>query len=549
MRRFTERVTRRAARFGAICAGMMTSAVVLSGAAQAEGSVFQEVTAFKQAIAEAASRDDALAAFYKSNKFEPIWVGTDADDAARREAFIAAVRAAPMHGLPAQTYGLGTLMSRMRSVQGAEARAALEVDLSRAFVDYAADMQTGALDPQRIDAEFMPREVPLRDRADYLTGIATSAPHAFIASLPPASPEYTRLMKAKIQMQHQLDRGAWGPKVQANSLKPGQTGAAVATLRNRLAAMGYGTRSASAVYDDRLASAVMAFQEAHGLTPDGVAGAGTMAEVNVPFERRMQSVLVAMERERWLNRPEGLGARHILVNIPDFTAKIIDGGKVTFETVAVVGKDTYDRQTPEFSDEMDHMVINPSWYVPRSIATGEYLPKLRANPYAVSHLEITDSRGRVVNRGAVNFAQYSASSFPFNMRQPPGRTNALGLVKYMFPNKHNIYLHDTPAKNLFGREVRAFSHGCIRLAEPFEFGYALLSAQEADPKGYFQSVLRTGAERRVNLEAPVPVHIVYRTAFTTAKGELRFRRDIYGRDARVFRALQNAGVSLGAVQG
>ena len=134
------------------------------------------------------------------------------------------------------------------------------------------------------------------------------------------------------------------------------------------------------------------------------------------------------------------------------------------------------------------------------------------------------------------------------MRQPPSRGNALGLVKFMFPNVHNIYLHDTPAKNLFGKEVRAYSHGCVRLADPFDFAYALLAKQESNPEAYFQSILGTGKERRVDLKDPVPVHLIYRTAFTTSKGVANFRRDIYGRDARIWNALSKAGVALRAVQ-
>jgi murein L,D-transpeptidase YcbB/YkuD len=193
---------------------------------------------------------------------------------------------------------------------------------------------------------------------------------------------------------------------------------------------------------------------------------------------------------------------------------------------------------------MDHLVINPSWYVPRSIATKEYLPQLKRNRNAVSYLEITDSSGRPVNRGAVDFSRYTARSFPFSMRQPPSNSNALGLVKFMFPNKYNIYLHDTPAKDLFSRESRAFSHGCIRLADPFDFAYELLSRQTDDPEGYFQGVLQTGKETRVNLAEPVPVHLIYRTAFTDARGRIQYRRDVYGRDARIWDALERAGVAL-----
>jgi murein L,D-transpeptidase YcbB/YkuD len=198
---------------------------------------------------------------------------------------------------------------------------------------------------------------------------------------------------------------------------------------------------------------------------------------------------------------------------------------------------------------MDHMVINPSWGVPRSIIVKEYLPLLQQNPNAVSHLQVIDRNGRVVPRGAVNFASYSARSFPFGLRQPPSDGNALGKVKFMFPNPYNIYLHDTPAKDLFDHEVRAYSHGCIRLADPFDFAYALLAAQSDDPKGLFQEHLVSDRETVVKFEEKLPVHLVYFTAWPTAKGEMTYRRDVYGRDAVLFEALTEAGVVLRGVQG
>jgi len=190
------------------------------------------------------------------------------------------------------------------------------------------------------------------------------------------------------------------------------------------------------------------------------------------------------------------------------SAKIIDDDKLTFYTRSVIGANRDDRPTPEFSDTMTHMVVNPSWYVPRSIVTKEYLPAPKRNYNAASHIEITDRRGRKINRAAVNFSQFTERNFPHAMRQPPSKSNALGVVKFMFPNKYNIYLHDTPAKSLFSRDVRAFSHGCVRLADPFDFAYALLAKQTNDPKGFFQSKLKTGKEARVNLKDPVPVHII-----------------------------------------
>jgi murein L,D-transpeptidase YcbB/YkuD len=198
---------------------------------------------------------------------------------------------------------------------------------------------------------------------------------------------------------------------------------------------------------------------------------------------------------------------------------------------------------------MEYMVVNPSWSVPRSITTKEYLPLLKKNPNAAGHLKIVDSRGRVVDRGSINFGKYTAANFPFAMRQPPSDGNALGLVKFMFPNQWNIYLHDTPSKSLFQREVRAFSHGCVRLGDPFDFAYALLGAQSDDPVGLFQGVLKSGREQAIKLEQHVPVHLVYFTAFPGPKGEMNYRRDIYGRDAAIYQALIAAGVAPGGQQG
>ena len=194
-------------------------------------------------------------------------------------------------------------------------------------------------------------------------------------------------------------------------------------------------------------------------------------------------------------------------------------------------------------------MINPTWNVPRSIVVDEYLPMLKKNPNAVGFLDILNNKGQIVGRGNIDFSQYTEKTFPFAMRQPPSTKNALGLVKFMFPNKYNIYLHDTPAKSLFNRETRAFSHGCIRLHQPFEFAYELLSKQTSNPKGVFHSALDSKKETYINLKQQVPVHLIYRTAITKVDGGVEFRRDIYGRDARIFSALQKAGVVIGGVQG
>lgn len=507
---------------------------------------FAQSTAFKQAVATAAASDRVVSEFYLNRGYEPIWTGAGLADKERRAALLAALEQSSLHGLPTGDYDAALIRSRIGAAKGPEKLGQLEVFLTSLFLRYAQDVQTGILVPSEVDSEIV-REIPYRDRRVTLASFVESSPSVFIKALPPSTAEYTRLLKEKRELERLLAKGGWGPQVPAKSLKPGASGDAVVALRDRLIAMGYMEPSIGRSYDGAIQAAVREFQDAHGLNIDGVAGAGTLAEINTSAQTRQSQVIVAMERERWLNKP--LGDRHIWVNLTDFSAQIRDQGKVTFRTRSVIGANDNDRRSPEFSDVMEFMVINPSWYVPRSIATKEYLPMLQRNPNAVSHLEITDSRGRRINRGSVDFTKFTKASFPFNMRQPPSRGNALGLVKFMFPNRYNIYLHDTPAKNLFGREVRAFSHGCIRLNEPFDFAYALLAAQSADPEGFFQAQLRTGKESRVDLIEPVPVHLVYRTAVTSPTGEVQFRRDVYGRDARIWKALQAQGVVLRAARG
>ncbi|UWQ89694.1 L,D-transpeptidase family protein [Rhodobacteraceae bacterium M382] len=524
-----------------VAAGAFSIALgLMSGMAEAQ------VTAFKQAIAEAASADDAVAKFYRAGNYEPIWTGDTDQARARRAALLDTLKMARLHGLPDLTAKADALMAQMADVRTTRDLGLVEVALSRAYVDYATDVQIGQVTPSKVDSGIV-RDRPERDRSAYLTQLNTTAPSAAMRSLAPDTPEYRGLMKEKLRLERLMASGGWGEKVPNRKIEPGETGDNVVSLRNRMIRMGYMRPTPSRKYDATMQAAVQQFQLEHGLEADGVAGKETVQQINIPVRQRLKSIIVAMERERWMNRDRG--PRHVLVNQTDFTAKIIDDGKVTFVTRSVVGKNTGDRRTPEFSDEMEHMVINPSWYVPRSIITKEYLPKLRANPHAVSHLEITDSRGRRVNRGAVDFSKYSSRSFPYAMRQPPSKRNALGLVKFMFPNKHNIYLHDTPQKHLFSREVRAYSHGCIRLAQPFEFAYALLALQEESPKEFFHRVLNTGKETKVVLEQKVPVHLIYRTAVVTQKGRTEYRRDIYGRDAKIWDALERVGVALPSVQG
>lgn len=529
----------------AVRATILASALVVMQAISAT-PVSAQVTAFKQAVAESASQDRNLADFYRTQDYAAIWTGDSAEDRARRQALFQAIARADAHGLPVARYKADELMTQLKSVRSHRDRGMAEVAMSQTFLRLARDMQSGVLTPSRVVPDIK-REVAYREEAETLAQFVRANPSTFFRTLAPRTNEYNRLMKEKARLEHVIAQGGWGPGVAASKLSPGDEGTAVVSLRNRLTAMGYLSRSASMKFDSNMQKAVQEFQENHGLNNDGVAGASTIKQMNVSAEERLTSIIVALERERWFNHDRG--ERHIMVNLTDFSARVFENDREVFATRAVVGKNQSDRRSPEFSDEMDHIVINPTWNVPRSIATKEYLPMMKRNPNAAGHLKLYDRRGRQVSRANINFGAYSASNFPYAIKQPPSSRNALGLVKFMFPNKYNIYLHDTPAKNLFSREVRAYSHGCIRLQDPFDFAYEILSKQEADPKAFFHAKLRTGSETRVNLDKVVPVHIVYRTAFTNAKGRTQYRDDVYGRDAQIWQALQKAGVSLAGVQG
>jgi L,D-transpeptidase YcbB len=520
-----------------------TAALIgLTPPAGAETTEFR-FPAFAQAVAEAAVGHDEVAAFYRQNGYQPVWTGQETGERARLEALLKAILSADDHALPVSAYDTTDLQVIMRAVSSPRDRGRVEVELSRLFLTYAHQLSSGILTPSRIDPGMV-RVPERRDSTELLTSfLAAENAEAFMHSLVPTSDEYARLMHKKFELERLIAAGGWGPTVPSSALRPGDVGMSVVALRNRLVAMGYLDRSATITYDAHIQRAVQRFQENAGLNADGVAGPSTIRAINVAPEERLRSIIVAMERERWLSIDRQ--NRYIWVNLTDFTARIVDGGKITFETRAVVGQNRGDTRTPEFSDEMEHMVINPSWYVPRSISVNEYLPGMIASGGGgAGHLQLIDGRGNVVPRSAVNWEAYSPRNFPYDLKQPPSRGNALGLVKFMFPNKYNIYLHDTPSKSLFNNEVRTYSHGCVRLQQPFEFAYTMLAPQEADPKAYFHSVLDTGRETQVDLVDPVPVHLVYRTAYSDLRGQMSYRADVYGRDAKIWDALEAAGVRL-----
>lgn len=526
--------------------GVVAGATILAFGIFNAGTVSARVS--KADISAAVSIDRSLPKsaqqFYASRKYAPIWVGKK--NKSRANALIEAISKASYHGLPAGSYYGAELQQALNSTKGNEAAAA-EILATRVFLKYAHDISSGVLEPSKVDREISVQP-PRRSEVALLQALTKSSASGFFKALAPTHPEYSRLLKEKQRLEQVVGRGGFGRKIPVATLKMGSSSQNVPVMRARLSAMGYGRLGADTGFDAGLSNAVKQFQVDHGLTPDGVAGPGTIKMMNASAKQRLQQVLVNLERERWMNRSRG--KRHIVVNLADFSFNLYDNNRVTFTSVAVIGKAAKDR-TPEFHDQMTHMVVNPTWHVPRSITGKEYLPILKRDPGFLARrgMRMVASNGKAVNPANVNFAKYNAKNFPYSIKQKPSKGNALGLVKFIFPNRFNIYLHDTPSKSLFKKEVRAFSHGCVRVEKPFEFAYKLLDKQTSDPKAAFHSWLKTGREQYVNLQEPVPIYLSYRTAFTDEQGRMNYRRDIYGRDKTIFNALSKAGVALQAVQG
>ncbi len=504
-----------------------------------DAAIYNSVSSSKQLSA-------AAKAYYESVGYKAIWTGKK--NSGRAKALINALTQAGTHGLPTGRYRAVELKKALNAARRGKNSGATEVAATAAFLAYAHDLSSGILEPKKVDKE-MAINPPRRAEQALLAAMAKSSGKGFLAALAPKTTEYKRLLGEKKRLERLVGGGDFGNKVPVATLKPGSSSKNVVALRQRLARLGYGKLGNSPAYDDKVKKAVQFFQLDHGMSADGVAGKGTIKVLNVSAKQRLQQVLVNLERERWLNFERG--KRHILVNIPEFSVEIYDNNKLSHKTRVVVGKGTSDRRTPEFYDEMTYMVINPTWHVPKSIAGKEYLPMLKRNPSALSKrgLTLIARNGKKVNGANVDFSQYSAKNFPFSIKQPPGRRNALGRVKFIFPNKYNIYLHDTPSKNLFEKQARAYSHGCVRVKNPFDLAYKLLEKQTSNPKGAFKAWLDTNREQYVNLDTPVPIYLTYRTAFFNQKGRMNYRPDVYGRDKKVFNALAKAGVVLQAVQG
>ncbi|HET8849054.1 MAG TPA: L,D-transpeptidase family protein [Marinobacter sp.] len=491
---------------------------------------------------------EALTRFYELRNFEPAW--TSFED---RKALLNAIRKVADEGLNPADYHLEELRAlalRAPDSDTGDLQIDLDLVLSDAFLILGSHLLEGKVNPTTIHAEWTANRQQREMHTVLAEALASGDVYQAIQNLKPTAPAYQKLVNARRHLARLL--GAPWPAIEPGpALEPGIIDARVPALRQRLIQLGdlagpdHDSADAdrslldSQTYDTELAAAVSVFQARHGLDADGVVGTKTLAALNMMPLERIRQLDANMERWRWL--PDDLGETYVLVNIAGFELVMVENGEEVLHQRVIVGRPY--RQTPVFSDRIRYLAFNPTWTVPRSLMIKDQLPQIQADPTYLQRLNFRIYQGwgndRVeVDPASIDWAALSPNNFPYQMVQQPGPQNALGQVKFMFPNQHDVYLHDTPARDLFQRTERSFSSGCIRVERPMELAERLLAGNSDWNGSRIEQALTKTEQVTALLKTPVPVHLQYWTSWVDRSGALQFRNDLYSRDNRLLEALR-----------
>jgi murein L,D-transpeptidase YcbB/YkuD len=490
----------------------------------------------------------ALVEYYTDHLFKPVW-SKKGQLTAQALQFIETLTHANEQGLNPANYHNLAIAEQMRTLQRPLDRTDrikklvdMDLLLSDAFLTYSLHLLKGQINPVTLESKW---EVPLQD-VNIIYTLSDVAAGESIGSilnkLIPKYPGYKFLLKALADYRRIKAQGGWKRVSAGYKLLQGDISPRIVQLRKRLAATGdlgreYDTDSEE--FDEPLDQAVKRFQRRHGLEVDGIVGPATLRALNVPVEGRIDQLLANLERWRWL--PADLGSRYIMVNIAGFELYFVRDYQIVLKMPVVVGK-TY-RKTPIFSGKMTYLVINPSWNVPNSIAVKDKLPLIKKNPHYLQkhHMKLYQGWGadaREIDPLSVNWARVSPNHFPYHIVQSPGPQNALGKIKFMFPNKYNVYMHDTSEPWLFNKTERSFSSGCIRVGKPYALADQVLENNtRLDPMA-ITAIFNQDGTKIISLKHPIPVYILYWTAWVDESGLVNFQKDIYGRDEELIRALR-----------
>jgi len=483
---------------------------------------------------------ELLLEIYERRDFLPTW-----NDQRQIEELIAAIKATEADGLDPSDYHLERvefaynelLEGRLTSP---EEWAAQDLMLTDSLARLGYHQLFGKVNPYTLDPHWnFRRELNDIEPATAIQdAIDSPSLQEFLGTVFPRGWLYRQLQASLADYRQIGANGGWPVVPGGPTLEPGANDDRMPVLRRRLSTSGdlesIDELDESNVYDEALQQGVRRFQERHGIDVDAVIGPATLRALNVPVEQRIRQLEINLERARWVL--DDIVDDFILVNIAGFRAYVLRDRKIAWETKVQVGSAYH--QSPVFRDEMKYLVLNPTWTVPYSIATREILPQIKRNPdyFASRDFDLKDRSGHLIDPSSVDWATVSARNFPYWLVQRPGPGNALGRVKFMFPNDHSVYLHDTPSKYLFSKSERAFSHGCIRVENPFDFAEQLLGGDGWNQEK-FQEVLDGGETRTVFLSTPLPVLLLYWTAMVKPDGTVYFFNDVYSRDERIAKAL------------
>ncbi len=473
--------------------------------------------------------DASLPTVYEGNGFQPFW------PPGRLARLLDALDGLAADGLRPEAYQLPLLRARFAAPGDPAAQARTDLLATAMFARARDDLRLGRVPDGGRESSGI-QQTPEPGRGGLDEALSEPDPITVLGDARPRHFVYRGLMEALASYRRIATRGGWPSVPPGPPLARDSVDGRVPMLRRRLVVSGDlapGSDTTAARVDATLEQAVRAFQHRHGLNPDGVVGLHTLAALNVPVDQRIEALRVNLERARWV--APGLPARLLAVNVAGARAYLLEGDSVAFETRVVVGRTQ--TRTPVFRATLRYVDLNPTWTVPPGIVQ-EILDLIADDPdyLARSRTQVLDRAGRRVGPSTVDFSAYNAGNFPYVFRQAPGPTNPLGALKLVFPNPYHVFLHDTPSGHLFSREIRTFSHGCIRVQDVMELTARVLG-DPAWTRSRLESEAASGQTRTIPLREPLPVLILYWTAAVDLHGELHFYPDVYGRDPALSAAL------------